>query len=90
MIDFISGGSAFPTLPQLVLYVSHSVVRKACFREIHVRDSSDQIVGATVVASHAGEIVSELTMAMVGNLGLSRIARIARTIHPYPRLKGFD
>lgn len=53
MIDFISGGSAFPT----VIYVPHSVIRgkRAC-GEIHVPYSSDQIVGVTVVASHAGEI----------------------------------
>jgi hypothetical protein len=56
--------------------------RRLCdFREIHVHDGSHQIVGATVVASHAGEIISVLSVSMVGKLGLSRIAR---TIHPYP------
>ncbi len=51
------------------------------FVKVHVREGSDEIVGATVVASHAGEMISELTLAMVGRLGLSTIAR---TIHPYP------
>jgi pyruvate/2-oxoglutarate dehydrogenase complex dihydrolipoamide dehydrogenase (E3) component len=51
------------------------------FVKVHVREGSDEIVGATVVASHAGEMISELTLAMVGKLGLSTIAR---TIHPYP------
>jgi pyruvate/2-oxoglutarate dehydrogenase complex dihydrolipoamide dehydrogenase (E3) component len=51
------------------------------FVKIHVREGSDQILGATVVASHAGEMISELTLAMVGRLGLSAIAG---TIHPYP------
>jgi pyruvate/2-oxoglutarate dehydrogenase complex dihydrolipoamide dehydrogenase (E3) component len=51
------------------------------FAKIHMRAGTDQIVGATLVASHAGEIISELTLAMVGGIGLSTIAR---TIHPYP------
>ena len=33
------------------------------------------------VARHAGEMISELTLAMVGGLGLRTLAR---TIHPYP------
>ncbi len=51
------------------------------FIKVHVREGTDKIVGATAVASHAGEIISELTLAMVGGLGLSTISR---TIHPYP------
>jgi pyruvate/2-oxoglutarate dehydrogenase complex dihydrolipoamide dehydrogenase (E3) component len=51
------------------------------FVKVHVRTRSDRIVGATVVARHAGEMISELTLAMVGGLGLRTLAR---TIHPYP------
>ena len=51
------------------------------FVKIHLRNGTDQILGATVVARHAGEIVSELTLAIVGRLGLKAVAR---TIHPYP------
>jgi pyruvate/2-oxoglutarate dehydrogenase complex dihydrolipoamide dehydrogenase (E3) component len=51
------------------------------FVKIHVRAGSDRIVGATVVARHAGEMISELTLAIVGGLGLRTLAR---TIHPYP------
>lgn len=51
------------------------------FVKVHVREGSEQIVGATVVASHAGELISELSLAMTGKLGLSTIAR---TVHPYP------
>lgn len=51
------------------------------FVKVHVREGSDRIVGATVVAAHAGEMISELTLAIVGELGLSTLAR---TIHPYP------
>jgi pyruvate/2-oxoglutarate dehydrogenase complex dihydrolipoamide dehydrogenase (E3) component len=51
------------------------------FVKVHVRAGSDRIVGATVVARHAGEMISELTLALVGGLGLRTLAR---TIHPYP------
>lgn len=49
--------------------------------KIHVRAGTDEILGATIVARHAGEMISELTLAMVGGLGLRTIAE---TIHPYP------
>jgi pyruvate/2-oxoglutarate dehydrogenase complex dihydrolipoamide dehydrogenase (E3) component len=51
------------------------------FIKVHVRAGSDRIVGATVVARHAGEMISELTLALVGGLGLGTLAQ---TIHPYP------
>jgi len=51
------------------------------FVKVHVRAGSDRILGATVVARHAGEMISELTLALVGGLGLGTLAR---TIHPYP------
>jgi pyruvate/2-oxoglutarate dehydrogenase complex dihydrolipoamide dehydrogenase (E3) component len=51
------------------------------FVKIHVRKGSDQILGATIVARHAGEMISELTLAMAGKIGLGRIAGV---IHPYP------
>jgi hypothetical protein len=38
-------------------------------------------VGATLVARHAGEMISEITLAMVAGAGLGAIAA---TIHPYP------
>jgi pyruvate/2-oxoglutarate dehydrogenase complex dihydrolipoamide dehydrogenase (E3) component len=51
------------------------------FVKVHVRDRTDEILGATIVARHAGEIISELTVAMVNGVGLKGIAR---AIHPYP------
>jgi pyruvate/2-oxoglutarate dehydrogenase complex dihydrolipoamide dehydrogenase (E3) component len=53
----------------------------AGFIKVHVRGRTDQIVGATLVARHAGEMISELTLAMASRLGLRTIAG---TIHPYP------
>ena len=51
------------------------------FVRVLVRKGTDEIVGATVVAAHAGELIGELTLAMKGKLGLKTIAG---TIHSYP------
>ncbi len=51
------------------------------FVKIHCKKGSDEILGATIVARHAGEMISEITTAMIGGVGL---ASIAKTIHPYP------
>lgn len=48
---------------------------------IHVRRGTDAIVGGTIVAPHAGEMIGELSLAMTHRLGLQRIAA---AIHPYP------
>ncbi|HKP65445.1 MAG TPA: mercuric reductase [Casimicrobiaceae bacterium] len=51
------------------------------FVKIHVHDHSDRILGATIVARHAGEMINEITLAMVANIGLATLARV---IHAYP------
>ena len=51
------------------------------FAKVHVRKGTDRILGATIVARHAGELISEYTLAITGKLGLKVIAA---TIHPYP------
>ncbi len=51
------------------------------FVKIHVSQGSDELLGATIVARHAGEMISELTLAIVGKIGLGKIAAV---IHPYP------
>jgi pyruvate/2-oxoglutarate dehydrogenase complex dihydrolipoamide dehydrogenase (E3) component len=51
------------------------------FVKIHVKKGTDQIVGATIVARHAGEMISEITTAMVGGVGLKTLSSV---IHPYP------
>lgn len=51
------------------------------FARVHLRKGTDRILGATIVARHAGEMINELSLAMTAGLGLSAIGR---TIHPYP------
>ena len=51
------------------------------FVKIHVREGSNEILGATIVASHAGEMMNEITLAIDHRIGLSALAR---TLHAYP------
>ena len=51
------------------------------FVKIHVKRGTDQIVGATIVSTHAGELISEVTTAMVAGAGLKTLSMV---IHPYP------
>ena len=50
------------------------------FVKIHVKENTDHLLGATIVARHAGEMINEITLAMVAGVGLSTVAR---TIHSY-------
>ncbi|TFI56165.1 mercuric reductase [Mastigocladus laminosus UU774] len=51
------------------------------FVKILHKKGSDQIIGATIVARHAGEMISEVTTAIVNKIGLSKMSSV---IHPYP------
>jgi pyruvate/2-oxoglutarate dehydrogenase complex dihydrolipoamide dehydrogenase (E3) component len=51
------------------------------FVKIHTMKGSDHIVGATVVARHAGDLISEISVAMAAGMGLGSLASV---IHPYP------
>jgi len=51
------------------------------FLKVHVKKGTDQILGATIVAEHAGEMISEITLALVHQVGLGKIGSV---IHPYP------
>jgi len=51
------------------------------FVKIHVKERTDRILGATIVARHAGEMINEITLAIVARIGLRTLARV---IHAYP------
>lgn len=51
------------------------------FAKAVVRKGSDKLVGLTIVAAHAGEMIGEAVLAMNKGIGLSTFAT---TIHPYP------
>ena len=45
------------------------------------RKGNGEIVGATLVAAHAGEMISELTLAVTSKLTMKALAE---TVHCYP------
>lgn len=51
------------------------------FVKMVVADNSDKILGATIVAPNAGDMIGEVSLAMTNGIGLGTIAN---TIHPYP------
>jgi len=51
------------------------------FAKIHVRRGSGRIAGATIVSRHAGEMITEITLALARGLALNTLSDI---IHPYP------
>jgi pyruvate/2-oxoglutarate dehydrogenase complex dihydrolipoamide dehydrogenase (E3) component len=51
------------------------------FFRVHLEGASDTILGATLVAGHAGDIISQVTQAMTAGIGLGRLGE---TIYPYP------
>jgi pyruvate/2-oxoglutarate dehydrogenase complex dihydrolipoamide dehydrogenase (E3) component len=51
------------------------------FARAHVARRGGRILGATLVARHAGESIGEVALAMTRGLG---IGALGATIHPYP------
>ena len=51
------------------------------FAKIIVKEGHDQIIGATLMAAHAGEMISELSVAMNSEHGLTALLN---AIHPFP------
>lgn len=76
-------GLAVDTLVQELRDVDRALLdgEEKGFVKVHVKKGTDRIVGATIVARHAGDLISEITLAMTHGLGLKKIGN---TIHPYP------
>ncbi len=51
------------------------------FVKVMVKKGTGKILGATIVSSHAGEMISEITTAMVTGTSLGTLGQV---IHPYP------
>jgi pyruvate/2-oxoglutarate dehydrogenase complex dihydrolipoamide dehydrogenase (E3) component len=51
------------------------------FLRIHLRAGSDTILGATLVAHHAGDVISQVTQAMTAGIGLGKMGTV---VFPYP------
>src|SRR6185295_5116284 len=51
------------------------------FVKLHVREGTAKILGATVVARHAGDLINEISLAMSAGLDLDALARVNQ---PFP------
>jgi len=76
-------GIAYDLFEQPMANVDRAVVESATAgrAKVLVRRGTDKILGATIIAEHAGDLLQPLVLAMRCGLGLGKIAS---TIHPYP------
>ena len=51
------------------------------FVKIHVKAGTDRILGATIVASRASEMINEISVAMSVGIGMRDLANV---LHTYP------
>jgi len=51
------------------------------FVKLHIRDGSDEILGATIVASRASELINEVSVLMSAGIGMRELSGI---LHTYP------
>lgn len=81
--DLEERGIAFATYRRDFKDVDRSILDGATdgFVKIHTAKDSDAILGATIVGEHAGDMISEITLAMRSGTGLGTLANV---IHPYP------
>ncbi len=82
-MDARDGGHDVETLTLPLAEVDRAVLdgETAGFFRVHLKRGTDRILGATLVAEHAGEMIGEIGVAIVNGVGL---AGIGRAIHPYP------
>jgi pyruvate/2-oxoglutarate dehydrogenase complex dihydrolipoamide dehydrogenase (E3) component len=81
--DAESQGLAIDTYTQDLADVDRAILEgeDEGFVRVHTKKGTGKILGATIVAHNAGDLISEIALAMTNNLSL---AKIADTIHPYP------
>jgi pyruvate/2-oxoglutarate dehydrogenase complex dihydrolipoamide dehydrogenase (E3) component len=51
------------------------------FVKIHVEQNTDKILGATIMASHASELINEMAVIMSAEIGMRALAKM---VHAYP------
>jgi pyruvate/2-oxoglutarate dehydrogenase complex dihydrolipoamide dehydrogenase (E3) component len=85
--DLVQQGIAYDTYHVPMDEVDRAVAdgETEGFVKILTRKGKDKILGATIVAPHAGEIIAEVTLAMSQGIGLGKIAQV---IHAYPTAAG--
>jgi pyruvate/2-oxoglutarate dehydrogenase complex dihydrolipoamide dehydrogenase (E3) component len=81
--DLEERGIAFATYTRQLVDVDRAILEGDTegFVKIHVKKGTDDILGATIVGAHAGDLISEISVAMRAGMGLGTLASV---IHPYP------
>ncbi|MBI5137058.1 MAG: mercuric reductase, partial [Nitrospirae bacterium] len=51
------------------------------YARVYLKKGTDRVVGATLVADHAGDMIGEMALAVTHRIGLKKVGS---TIHPYP------
>ena len=81
--DLVERDIPFATFKREFSHVDRAIVdgETEGYVKIHVAKGKDKILGATIVGSHAGDMISEISVAMQSGMGLGSLASV---IHPYP------
>lgn len=74
---------AYVTFKRHFAHVDRAIVdgEDKGFVKIHVKKGKGEILGATIVGSHAGDMISEISVAIQSGMSLGSLASV---IHPYP------
>jgi pyruvate/2-oxoglutarate dehydrogenase complex dihydrolipoamide dehydrogenase (E3) component/uncharacterized membrane protein YdjX (TVP38/TMEM64 family) len=81
--DARAAGFDVATITESLSHVDRAVLdgEDEGFARVHYDKQNGRILGGTVVACHAGEMINELTLAMVAK---QKLGILSSTIHPYP------
>jgi len=81
--DAKAAGFDVATITEFMSHVDRAILdgEDEGFARVHYDTKSGQILGGTIVARHAGEMIGELTLAMVAK---QKVGVLSSTIHSYP------
>jgi pyruvate/2-oxoglutarate dehydrogenase complex dihydrolipoamide dehydrogenase (E3) component/uncharacterized membrane protein YdjX (TVP38/TMEM64 family) len=81
--DAQSAGFSVATITETLSNVDRAILDEETdgFARVHYDKKTGRILGGTIVAHHAGEMIGELTLAIGAK---QSIAMLSSTIHPYP------
>eukprot|EP00049_Salpingoeca_infusionum_P006878 m.112418 g.112418 ORF g.112418 m.112418 type:complete len:710 (-) comp13473_c0_seq5:419-2548(-) len=76
-------GIAYQTFEKPLAENDRSILQLSTngFVRVYCKRGTDEILGATIVGQNAGEMISEVSVAMAAKMGLGTLASV---IHPYP------
>src|SRR5918997_4245003 len=81
--DAKAAGFDVATITESLAHVDRAILdgEKEGFARVHYDKKTGKILGGTIVARHAGEMIGELTLAMVAK---QTVGILSSTIHSYP------